>query len=60
MAAVLRTRRQPAESSEDLQTGYLEANSRIFCRVTKDQGLDIMEGSVPTPKRKKDLLAALT
>jgi hypothetical protein len=33
---------------ENRGTGNREANSRIFCRVTKNQGLDTVEGLVPS------------
>jgi hypothetical protein len=41
------------ELRKDIQSGDREANSRIFCRVTKDQGLDIVEGSAPSETEEK-------
>jgi hypothetical protein len=38
---------------KDLQTGDREANSRIFCPVTKHKGLDIVEGSHPSKTEEK-------
>jgi hypothetical protein len=33
---------------EDFLIGHSEANSRIFCRVTNYQKLDVVEGSAPS------------
>jgi hypothetical protein len=32
---------------ESHRAGYREANRQVFCPVTKNQGLDIVEGSTP-------------
>jgi hypothetical protein len=46
-------RRKPAESLEDLQTGDREVNSWVFCWVTNDQGLNIVEGLAPSEMEKE-------